>query len=303
MSRKISQTNISAYFSQPIRNDFHLYRFANTLLLPRVMRKYDKCLTGICTKGEAHFTVLGVKKVIKANEIFCFLSGHFVAINSVSEDFEAHYGIISDTFMKDITSRFPNVMFDYLSAHPSMHMTSVAMDEALRYFDLIELKMKEKYNLFQKDIIFNILYSYVLDMYNMINRDLPNLPLGKTANERIFDKFTLLAWNHIRENNPVTFYADELNITSKHLSKVVKSIKGISAKQWLDEFMLQELKQALLSTQMSVQEISDEYNFSSADAFHHFFKKHTGVSPSNYRLQTDRIVESPLITIDDLVIT
>ena len=67
--------------------------------------------------------------------------------------------------------------------------------------------------------------------------------------------------------------------------------------------MLQELKQALLSTQMSVQEISDEYNFSSADAFHHFFKKHTGVSPSNYRLQTDRIVESPLITIDDLVIT
>ena len=42
------------------------------------------------------------------------------------------------------------------------------MDEALRYFDLIELKMKEKYNLFQKDIIFNILYSYVLDTSNII---------------------------------------------------------------------------------------------------------------------------------------
>ena len=145
MSRKISQTNISAYFSQPIRGDFHLYRFANTLLLPRVLRRYDKCLTGICTRGEARFTLLGMKRVIKPNEIFCFLPGHFVAIDSVSDDFEAHYGIISESFMKDVTSRFPNVMFDYLIAHPSMSMTSIAMDEALRYFDLIELKIKEKY--------------------------------------------------------------------------------------------------------------------------------------------------------------
>ena len=154
MSRKISQTNISAYFSQPIRNDFHLYRSSSTLLLPRVFRKYDKCLTGICVKGEAHFTLLGIKRVIKRNEIFCFLPGHFVALDGVSEDFEAHYGIISESFMKDITSRFPNVMYDYLIAHPSMPMTDAAMDEALRYFDLIELKIKEKYNLFQKDIAF-----------------------------------------------------------------------------------------------------------------------------------------------------
>ena len=79
-------------------------------------------------------------------------------------------------------------------------------------------------------------------------------------------------------------------------------MKGISVKQWLDELMMQELKQTLINTQLSVQEISDEYNFSSADAFHHFFRKHTGMSPSNYRLQTDRPVERPIITIDDLVI-
>ena len=100
----------------------------------------------------------------------------------------------------------------------------------------------------------------------------------------------------------MTYYADALNITPKHLSKVVKSIKGISLKQWLDEFMLQELKQTLLSTQLSIQQISDEYNFSSADAFHHFFRKHTGMSPSNYRLQTDRPIINKIMTTDDLVI-
>ena len=66
--------------------------------------------------------------------------------------------------------------------------------------------------------------------------------------------------------------------------------------------MLYELKQTLITTQMSVQEISDEFNFSSPDAFHHFFRKHTGMSPSNYRLQTDRPVEIPFISREDLII-
>ena len=109
-------------------------------------------------------------------------------------------------------------------------------------------------------------------------------------------------YHHIKENNPVTYYADALNITPKHLSKVVKMMKGISVKQWLDEFMIQKLKQTLINTQLTVQEISDEYNFSSADAFHHFFRKHVGMSPSNYRIQTDRPIERPIITTEDLVI-
>lgn len=158
-------------------------------------------------------------------------------------------------------------------------------DEAMRYFDLIESKMREKGNLFQKDIIFNIMYSYTLDLYNMINRNLPNLPLGKTATERIFDKFTLLVHLHEKENRPVAYYADELNITPKHLSKVVKQIKGISAKQWLNEHLVYEIKQTLVCTQMSIQEVSDLYSFSSPDAMHHFFRKEVGISPSAFRQQ------------------
>lgn len=285
MSRQISQTNISAYFNQPIYADFQLYRNSDSLPIGKKEVKYDKCLTGICTAGKAELTMLGQKHTLQPNEIFCILPGHLVAINNIDEEFTAHFGVISERFMKDITSRFPNVMFDYLTAHPTMKMTPIAMDEATRYIDLIESKMNEKNNLFQKDIVFNILYSYILDLYNMINRDLPNLPLGKTATERLFDKFTVLAYHHLNENMPVSYYANALNITPKYLNKVVKTIKGSSVKQWLDEMMTQELKRVLLNTQLSILEISDRYSFSSSDAMHHFFKKHTGTSPSEYRQQ------------------
>lgn len=190
--------------------------------------------------------------------------------------------------MKDITSRFPNVMFDYLTAHPTMPMTPKAMNEAMRYIDLIESKIIEDNNLFQKDIVFNIVYSYILDLYNMITRDLPNIPLGKTSSERLYDKFTVLAYHHLNENLPISFYANALNITPKHLNRVVKNVKGSSVKHLLDEMMMQELKRVLLGTELSLLEISDRFSFSSSDAMHHFFKKHTNISPSEYRRQSNR---------------
>lgn len=286
MSRKVSQTNISFYFKQAVNQDVELHRNTHEItVITDKDGKCTRCITGICTGGSAEFVMQGEHRRLSKDQIFCIMPGHTVSIISLSPDFTTHYATISQPFVKDITSRFPNVMFECLIANPTMNMTQVAMDEAMRYFDLIESKMTEKGNLFQKDIIFNIMYSYTLDLYNMINRNLPNLPLGKTATESIFDRFTLIVHLHEKENRSVAFYADELNISAKHLSKVVKKIKGISAKQWLNEHLVFELKHLLVGTQMSIQEISDAYAFSSPDAMHHFFKKEVGLSPSDFRQQ------------------
>lgn len=285
MSRKVSQTNISSYFGQPIVSDVQIYRNSNSFPSLTQDDRLVHCVTGICMSGCAEFVMQGVLRRLQRNEIFCLLPGHTASLLSVSDDFSAHYAVISQPFIKDITSRFPNVMFEYLIANPTMAMTEVAMGEAVCYFNLIQSKMDERGNLFQKDIIFNIMYSYTLDLYNMINRDLPNMPLGKTATEKIFDKFTLLVHLHEKENRSLAYYADELNITPKHLTKVVRQVKGISAKQWLNEHLIYEIKQTLVRTQMSIQEVADMYSFASTDSMHHFFKKEVGMSPSAFRQQ------------------
>lgn len=286
MARQVSQSNVSAYFRQSVDKDFSLFRNVGDLQIPRGLRKLDKCYTGICVSGRLDFELFGRHYSIKKNDIFCLLPGHLVEFKWVSHDFLAHYSMISKDFMRDITSRFPNVMFDYLAVNPSMPMTKITISEAFDYINLIESKMIEKNNLFQKDILFNIIYSYLLDMYNMIIRDLPNFTLGKTANEKIFDRFSVLLTNKLKENKPVSFYADALNITPKHLSKVVKMVKGISVKQYMNEQLVYELKQALIRDRHSIAEISDIFHFSSPDVMHHFFRKQVGMSPSAFRSQT-----------------
>lgn len=283
MSRQISQSNISSYFMKSVDEDLSLFRNVSHLHISKELERLDSCLTGICVGGQLDFELFGRPYSIKKDQIFCLMPGFFVEFKSVTPDFRVHYSLISRNFVRDITSRFPNVMFDFLASNPSMNMTEKAMSEAMDYINLIEAKLTEKNNLFQKDILFNILYSHLLDMYNMVIRYLPDYSLGKTANEKIFDRFSVLFDNKLKENLPVSFYAEALNITPKHLSKVVKMVKGVSVKKYMNEKMVYALKRALISDMYGIAEISDMFSFSSPDVMHHFFRKQVGMSPSAFR--------------------
>jgi AraC-like DNA-binding protein len=55
----------------------------------------------------------------------------------------------------------------------------------------------------------------------------------------------------------------KLCLTPKYLSKVIKKNSGISANEWINNYITLEAKALLKSTNMSIQQISDELNFPS----------------------------------------
>ncbi|WP_368077566.1 helix-turn-helix domain-containing protein [Parabacteroides goldsteinii] len=65
----------------------------------------------------------------------------------------------------------------------------------------------------------------------------------------------------------------------------MKNYSGKSAAEWIDEYIVLEAMALLKSTDMTVQEISDELNFPSQSFFGKFFKRVSGVSPKAYRGQ------------------
>ncbi len=86
---------------------------------------------------------------------------------------------------------------------------------------------------------------------------------GKEMRHKIetFDMLVkLIEENFIRECT-VAFYADQLCLTPKYLSVIVKSVCG-----------------------KTVQQIASDLSFPNASSFGTFFKKHTGLSPKNYRM-------------------
>lgn len=81
----------------------------------------------------------------------------------------------------------------------------------------------------------------------------------------------------------VAFYAEQLCISTRYLSAITKEVGQISAKEIIDEFLTLEIKVALQSTNLSLKEIADRYNFPDPVVLRTVLQDHTGMSPKEYR--------------------
>ncbi|PTS95844.1 hypothetical protein DBR27_16760 [Flavobacterium sp. HMWF030] len=88
---------------------------------------------------------------------------------------------------------------------------------------------------------------------------------------------------HYKKHHHVQFYAGALFITPIYLNRVVKEVTGKSVKLLIIEAIISEAKILLEDGQISLAEIAEEMEFASASIFGIFFKKHTSLSPSDYR--------------------
>ena len=101
--------------------------------------------------------------------------------------------------------------------------------------------------------------------------------------DELYARFTALVRRHFRTSRDVSFYADELCVTVKYLSQVVKDKSGIAALDFIEQHVITECKALLSSTTMTVQQIADELHFPSQSVFGKYFKRVTGLSPREYR--------------------
>lgn len=101
--------------------------------------------------------------------------------------------------------------------------------------------------------------------------------------KELADKFFYLIMQHYKENREVAFYAKELCITPKYLTTIIKAVSGKSAKDWILEYIILEIKALLRDSSLNIQEIVVKTNFANQSSLGRFFRKHTGMSPSEYR--------------------
>lgn len=119
--------------------------------------------------------------------------------------------------------------------------------------------------------------------YSHLKHEVNEVKSTNSRQEEIFTKFTELLERHHKKEREIAFYADKMCMTSKYLSQVIKDYTGKTALGIIEEYVISEAKSMLLSTTMSIQQISDELKFPSQSVFGKYFKRVTGKSPTEYR--------------------
>ena len=77
--------------------------------------------------------------------------------------------------------------------------------------------------------------------------------------------------------------ADELNITTAYIWKVLKMERNKTFSEYQEEYKLEEAKRLLLQSNKSVADIAAELSYTNAQNFIRFFSKGTGVTPGKFR--------------------
>ncbi|HEY4289404.1 MAG TPA: helix-turn-helix domain-containing protein [Puia sp.] len=111
------------------------------------------------------------------------------------------------------------------------------------------------------------------------------IPDPKLHDQRldVFRKFNVLVEKHFHAEHTVAYYAGLLNKSPKTLSNIFALYNNKSPQQIIRERIIIEAKRLLCYTNKSVKQITYNLGFEDPAYFSNFFKKHTSLSPLEFR--------------------
>lgn len=156
--------------------------------------------------------------------------------------------------------------------------------------DIIE-NIRQEYHAnidkFSKQIIISYsetLLNYSERFYNrqFITREKANHQILELLEKILADYFN--SEDLITKGLPsVQYIADNLNVSPKYLSGLLKVLTGQSTQQHIHEKLIEKAKEKLSTTGLSISEIAYELGFEHSQSFSRFFKTKTKLTPLEFR--------------------
>ncbi|WP_294240029.1 AraC family transcriptional regulator [uncultured Chryseobacterium sp.] len=208
---------------------------------------------------------------------------------SVSDDFQSRMVSYKREFISALSLKF-NRLITYRYFRQQMNIgvpfEPAEMEVVWKSVNFLKYILESETEItYKKEIVEHLFSVFCYQMAGIISKEDSNSMSQMSRQEEIvFIFLNDLAKYHQNERG-LEFYAQRQSITTRHLSAVVKDITGKSASQVIALIVMNEAKVLLNSSNKPVSEISSTLGFSDQYSFSHFFKKHLGESPSDYRKQ------------------
>ncbi|PKF49749.1 AraC family transcriptional regulator [Enterovibrio nigricans] len=191
--------------------------------------------------------------------------------------------LFTQTYLDNVHAnmRLPSYTPIHLNSHysPVLHLdeTNRARTTALMAEIASELNCEEGDPL---------IVMYLFSALSLLHRRLKTV--GEVENlspsqSRILFRFMTLLQQNFEQIRDANWYADQAAITYKTLNQICKVSTSLTAKQMIDAFTIIEIKRRLVINKVTSQQLAYDFNFDDPSNFVKYFKKETGVTPSEFR--------------------
>ena len=240
----------------------------------------------ICTEGIAQFDYDGQQIRLQKDDLFLYMPHSVVTNFMSSSDFNCRQIWFSRGELWNINKYGEVSLSDlpYLKRHPIMHLTEDDVKLLDDYFQLLCRRMRDPSPVLYSNIVRSLVSAMMLEILSMKRRQVPeNTVTTGVHRQRLANEFMRLVEQSDGRIRKVDDFANQLNITPKYLSTLLKETMNRRPSEMIHFYTLKAIEHRLRYTDMTMQEIANDLNFANASFFGKYFKEHAGMTPLDFR--------------------
>lgn len=239
----------------------------------------------LCRAGEATVHIDFRHWRLAEGAVITLFPGDVVRVAGVSGDFEAEVLRYPAAMLREASLQLEQTVYSMLRQDRCRSNTAVvtgivrSMFRLLRvYFDQTECECTDQLVTLQ-------LKAFFLGFYDWLRRNPEAVPDDGASRRttELFNRFMELLEAHYRQSHDVAYYAALMNITPKYLGSIVSRKTQHTVKVIIDHYVVLQLKLSLRNSTLSIKQIAADYHFSDLSFFCRYFKRHTGLTPQEFR--------------------
>ena len=246
-----------------------------------------------CTEGRAQFEYDGNVIQLQKNDFFLYMVHSTVDNILTSSDFNCRqiWFTRDELWNIEIYNLVSLADMSLLKLYPVVHLTDDDIKLCDSYFQLLCSRMKSSTSALTPYIVRSLLGTMMLELLSIMRRSSEQAAKqgrqegvnSSIHKKRIIDNFMRLVEESDGRIRRVDEFANQLNITPKYLSTILKEVMNRRPSTYILLYTLKAIERRLRFTDMTMQEIANDLKFPNASFFGKYCKEHLGMTPLEYR--------------------
>ena len=220
---------------------------------------------------------------VRENTVIHLSKGQINAFK-FTEDLEGYILLFTENYLKKQVNSLPkNEIIRLFNSHLFSPIIQIPDDSIVKtYIELFYLEYSNFDEGHNQEQIYDSLYSIIFSKLEKL-KEYQTFHIKRSEKLNLFLNFKTLLESNFNKCRNADFYAERLNITYKHLNTISKETISLTAKQFIDEFIILEAKRLLINSGIKSTELSYSLGFEEPTNFVKYFKKHTGFTPNQFK--------------------
>ena len=232
-------------------------------------------------KGDVDVTANLLKYHISDNTVGFMGNGGIIQMDRISSDVSISGLVVKEDYLRRaMGGRLPSALNGRLHNF-YLQVSERECELAGRIIGLLRNLVEDpEHNREVSASLIAAIVNYIVGLFERYDTDVPT---AQSRQQDIFNRFIALVNEHCFHHHTLDFYADRLCITQRYLGTLVRQASGTTAKEWIDRALINEAKVALKHSDVTVAQLADNLSFPNPAFFSKFFKRVTGMTPSQYK--------------------